>query len=125
MPLEKTTDYGKITVSDKVFEDEIARFCQQPKLYDRIWLAQKPNVKCAYDDNERIEIGFSVYVKFGESIKETTKTLSDKLAKLIYDRTGKYPGTVNINVSGVRSQTLVKRNMDLSYDYSEEQDREC
>lgn len=117
MSLERTNKYGKITVLDKVFEYMIADLCQKPKLYDRIWLAQKPNIKSSYNDEGHIELSFSVYVKFGQSIRETCQTLARMVAKIISDRTGEYPQKIKINVAGVRSQTLTRRNIDYTFKF--------
>ena len=117
MALEKQTDYGKITISDKVFEELISNFCQLPELYDRIWLASKPNIKSRYNDSGRIEINLSVYVKFGQSIKGVSKELADKIDDSICRKTGTNPSLINVNVSGVKSGTLVRRNIDIPVEY--------
>ena len=117
MPLEKNTDYGKITVSDRVFEDALTKFCQQPSLYEKIWIAPKSNIKASYNEDDRIELSFSAYVKFGQSIKGVSQTLSDKMAKLIFDRSGAYPKVINVNVAGVRSHSLIRRNIDIVIEY--------
>ena len=120
MPLEKHTEYGKISVSDRVFEDAIARLCQQPLLYDKVWLASKPNIKVSYNEDNKVILSFSVYVKFGQSIKGICKKLSDRMAKMIHNRSGEYPGSIKVNVSGVKSQTLVRRNIDYLFEYKDD-----
>ena len=117
MALERKTEYGKITISDRVFETQIAAFCQLPELYDRIWLAQKPNIKVIYNESNEIELLFSVYVKFGQSIKEVCKELADKMAEVLYKRMNSYPKKIIVNVAGVKSNSLVKRNMDIVIEY--------
>ncbi len=120
MPLEKNTDYGKITLSDRVIEDFIAQFCQGIDLYDRIWLAAKPNIKASFNKDDKIDLTFSVYVKFGQSIMKVCKELADRVAKFIIDRTGSSPASITINVSGVKSATLIKRNMDVLIEYGDD-----
>ena len=119
MALEKNTELGKILISDKIFEEAIARFCQTLDLYDNIWLAAKPNVKAQYNEEGAIKVSFSVYVRFGHSIKGLCKELADKLALLISQKSGQFPCEIDINVAGVRSQHLVKRNMDVIVKYDE------
>ena len=119
MSLEKNTELGKITVSDKIFEEAIAGFCQSLDLYDRIWLASKSNVKAVYGEEGDIKISFAVYVKFGQSIKSVCKELADKVSGFILRKSGRYPSEVLITVAGVRSGYLVKRNMDVIIKYDE------
>ena len=132
MALFKENDLGKITVSKNAIETIISKQCQSPKLYDRIWLAQKPYIR-----TERIESGnelagtelagteldrwnlyFSVYVKFGISITEVCTDLADAVAIYFKEHGGRYPEEIIVNVSGVKSAALVKRNMDVVIDYS-------
>ena len=120
MPLHVANEYGKITLSDKVLEDAISRCCQEPALYDNIWLAPKSNIVSGYNQQGDIEVGFSVYVRFGQSIKEIATKLSDSFALLLKNRFGKYPVLITVNVSGVKSQNLVRRNMDIIIRYTPE-----
>ena len=120
MPLYITNEYGTITLSDKIVEDAVARCCQEPALYDLAWLAPKSNIISRYNSEGEIELGFSIYVKFGHSIKDTATKLGDSLALIVKNRFGKYPAVININVSGVKSQNLVRRNMDIQVKYNSE-----
>ena len=117
MSISINTKYGKITISDKIIETAVADCCQTPELSDRIWLAQRPNISASYNDSKEVEMTFSVYTKFGQSIKAVCKVLADQIAELIYQRSGKYPAKITVNVAGVRSQNLVKRNMDVEFEY--------
>ena len=117
MALTKENEIGKITVSNNVIEDAVAMLCQEPDLYDRVWLAQKPGVYTKYNDNGDVELKVSVYIKFGKSIRETSTSLSNKLARLVEDKYGKKPATITINVAGIKSQNLYKRNIDVVLSY--------
>ena len=115
--LIKETDYGKITISDKVIESYVADCCQVQALYDKVWLAAKPSILAEYTEDEKMQIGFSVYVKFGQSIRAICKILADMVAEQIYKRSGTHPSIITINVAGVKSNNLVKRNMDVVFEY--------
>ena len=124
MAIEKNTDYGKVTIVDKVFEDALAALCQRPEFYDNIWLAQKPNVKVKYNQDNRIEMQFSVYVKFGQSIKAICKSFADKVASSVYKRIGEMPAIITVIVSGVKFNNMARRNMELVFEYPEESNTE-
>ena len=118
MALFRENDLGKITISQNAIETIIAKQCQSPKLYDRIWLAQKPYIRTEMIDGGGWKLYFSVYVKFGVSITEVCTDLADMVATYFKSGTGDYPETIIINVSGVKSDNLIKRNMDIIIDYS-------
>lgn len=120
MPLTKTTEFGKITVQDKVIETFISDLCQKPSLYDRIWIAQKPNIKANYNEDGDIELAFSVYVRFGGSIKDLCTELADMVREGVMRRTGDSLKKVIVTVSGIRSTSLVRRNMSLEIVYDDE-----
>ena len=120
MALNRNTDLGKITIHDKVFENIIADSCQKPSVYDKIWLAQRPNIKAAYDEEGNLELSFSVYVKFGRSIREISGELADIVRESIKVRTGDNVKTIYINVAAVRANNLVRRNMNIEIIYSDD-----
>ena len=119
MGISTETKYGKITVSDKIIEDYIAECCQRPQLYDKLWLAPKSNISAGYNEEGLIDLKFSVYAKFGQSIKGCCQILADMLADIIKKRSGNPPGKITVNVAGVRSNNLAKRNMDLEFEYGQ------
>ena len=119
MALYKENELGKITISQNAIETIIAKQCQSPKLYDQIWLAQKSYIRTEMKDGDDWTLYFGVYVKFGISISEICTELADRVALFFKESTGSYPNTIVINVSGVKSNNLVKRNMDVIIDYTQ------
>lgn len=119
MALFKENELGKITISQNAIETIIAKQCQSPKLYDRIWLAPKSYIRTETNDDDDWTLYFGVYVKFGVSISEICTELADRVALFFLESTGTYPKKIVINVSGVKSYNLVKRNMDIIVDYTQ------
>lgn len=116
MPLQRETEYGKITISNELLKEVIDDACQKVGK-DIVWPANKLNLNGSYDDDERIVLSFSVIIKFGVSINETCKQVSDYIAERIKNRSGNFPSKITINVVGVKSKNVVKRLMEVVCEY--------
>lgn len=117
MALHRETEYGRITVSNELFREAILRAFKLPACDENIWPANKLSVNASYDEAGRIKLEFSAVVKFGSSIGEMCKILSDYLAEEIFARSGKYPSSITVHIVGVKSKNTVKRSMEVVCEY--------
>ena len=117
MSLTRETDYGKITISNEIFKDSIIRACNEPECESGIWLAAKPAIEAEYGEGGRISLEFAVVVKFGVHIREICKTVADKVAEQIKAKSGNMPSTITVKVVGVKSRNVVKRSMEVIFEY--------
>ena len=117
MPLIKETDYGKITISDELFKDVIESSFDIPECKGKIWLASKHGIEAEHNDDGKIDMKFSVVVKFGEPIKRLCAAAADDVARRINLRSGQMPASIKVNVIGVKSKNIVKRSMEVVCEY--------
>jgi len=113
MSLIRETEYGKITVSNEVFKDTIELACNMPECDSDIWLAGKPAIEAEYGEDGRVSLEFSVVVRFGTPIKSLCRLVADEVAEKIRERSGKLPSMIKVNVTGVKSKSIVRRSMEV------------
>ena len=133
MTYMRDTGLGEIKISDQVIANIILDAMSETDMTDSIWPATvhgrmlgrrtrtvdsefASNIECNHSE-EGFTIEFSVIVKFGISIKKTTKDLSDR----IHDDTGYMlgimPDKITINIAGVKSRNTARRNIKAVYRY--------
>ncbi len=133
MTYMRDTGLGEIKISDQVIANIILDAMSETDMTDSIWPATvhgrmlgrrtrtvdsefASNIECSHSE-EGFTIEFSVIVKFGISIKKTTKDLSDR----IHDDTGYMlgimPDKITINIVGVKSRNTARRNIKAVYRY--------
>ena len=138
MALSRKTDLGEIKISDQIIEDMITDIFSGPDMRNKIW----PPSKYAYkigklhgiadpgsglelestsDKEGRIKIEFSVIVRFGISIRKTTREFSDKLYESMKYQLGIEPDVIIINIAGVKSKQIARRNTRVIYKYDNEE----
>lgn len=134
MTYMKDTGLGEIKISDQVIARIILGAMSEAEITDCIWPATvhgrrlghltravdsefASNIECGYSEKEGFTVEFSVIVKFGISIRKTTR----KLADMIHDDTGYAlgisPEKITINIVGVKSKNTAKRNIKAVYRY--------
>lgn len=134
MSLYKTTNLGKIKISDNVFASIMRDGMQSEGCRGRVWPATKrgkqigndvkinlndfvSSIEVELDEFGRVSIDFSVIVRFGTSISKITDILSDYIAEKVKVITGEPPGQIKIRVSGVKSKQIARRNTEVIKTY--------
>ncbi|MGI6211076.1 MAG: hypothetical protein ACOYJJ_00620 [Anaerovoracaceae bacterium] len=132
MTLMKTTDLGMITISNAVFARIIRDLMVDPKVSERIWPATRKgrlislegsetelsqNLKAGQTKDGGLELEFGVITKFGSSIRQLTKIVSDGIADELRTEFKETPLTITINIEGVRSRQVARRNTKVVYHY--------
>lgn len=134
MAFETKNDLGRLSVSDDLIADIIMKDMEAPSLKGRVWPATRHGRKIGdlprvidsefgsnidldlHDDGTSFDIGFSVIVKFGVSIREVTSDLAGKLRDDICAQTGLRPAAVTIYIAGVKSKKIARRNTKVVFD---------
>lgn len=138
MTISRTTELGKITISDLIFAQIIEKSFKLDDCKDKVWPAtlkgrqigneQKFNLS---DFSHEIEVEssadggnfiltFNVIIRFGSSIKLITNAMSDYIAETVLHRHGKRPEMIKIRVVGVKSKQTAKRNVEVIRRYETE-----
>ena len=138
MALSSRTDLGEIKISDQIIEDMITDIISGPDMRNKIWAPAKYAYKigklhgiadpgsgleleASRDEEGRVKIEFSVIVRFGISIRKTTKEFSDKLFESMKYQLGIEPDIIIINIAGVKSKQIARRNTRVIYKYDNEE----
>lgn len=138
MTISRTTDLGKITVSDLIFAQIIEKSFKLPECKDRVWPAtlkgrqigneqkfslsdfsHEIEVETSADGNN-FSLTFNVIIRFGSSIKLITGAMSECIADTVQMRQGKKPEMIKIRVVGVKSKQIAKRNVEVVHRYETE-----
>lgn len=135
MALMKENDLGVITISNAIFSQMIFDGTMTSECADKIWPATRRgrqvgiggrftdadlsmNIDVDYDEDDNIKMEFNVIVKFGISIKTTTRILSDFIADSIENLSGRKPAEITINIAGIKTrQNKARRNTKVVYRY--------
>ncbi len=134
MPLTKSTDLGDVKISEQVIAKIISGIISEPDFEDRIWPATvhgreigllhkivgaefASNIFTETAENGTYTLEFSVIVKFGESLKRITKDLSDRISESLEYVLGEGPAMITVNIAGVRSKHIARRNIKAVYRY--------
>ncbi|MGN0709149.1 MAG: hypothetical protein ACI4LM_02765, partial [Anaerovoracaceae bacterium] len=75
------------------------------------------SVSSSKNDDGGYRLEFSVIVRFGTSIRKVTKTLADEVVSAISDRFGEHISEMVINIAGVYTKNVTKRNTRVVYHY--------
>lgn len=131
MSISKTTDLGKITVSNAVFARSILESLDTEYCRGKVWPATprgrqigsgrkiNPNefareIKAEPSpEGEGPDIEFSVIVRFGAGIGKLTDAICDHLASDIEEKTGRKPRQIKIRIAGVKSKQIVRRDVEV------------
>jgi uncharacterized alkaline shock family protein YloU len=69
-------------------------------------------------DSTHISLEFSIIVKFGSSISSITRKLADEIHREILTDLGLETTQITINIAGVRSRKVARRNAEVVYRYA-------
>ena len=128
----KETERGTISVSNRVFADLIISALEKEGLEDRIWVSNRKarilenendvaaSLKVDRTESGRIDLAFSIVVRFGESISALTDKLAERLAETIYKGTARMPERITIFVAGVKSRDIARRAVEVVKEYEPE-----
>lgn len=134
MTYTRSTNLGEIKISDLVIARIILDAMSAPDMKGIIWPATvhgrqlgrrtrsldsefASNIECSYSEEEGSVLEFSVIVKFGISIRKTTRELSDRIHDDIEYVSGISTDLITINIAGVKSRNTAKRNIKAVYRY--------
>ncbi len=140
MAIIKETELGVVKVSNQVVAGIISDIMADPDMSYKIWPATEhghrigkkkgfaeiidmgdsdlaSNIEVSSDKSGNVTIEFSVIVKFGLSIKAITRSLADKIAESMHYVLGIKPSVIIINIAGVKSKQIARRNTRTIYKY--------
>ena len=134
MSLTKSNDLGRIIISNSAFAQIITTAMTVPGCSGKIWPASKRGrqlglvpkfndtelsmyIDTGFNEDGRITVEFNVIVLFGAGIRRTTEILSDVICDRIRTMMGQKPAEITINISGIRSRYIARRNTKIVYHY--------
>ena len=140
MAVTVRTDLGEVKISEQVIAGIISDVLAESEISDRIWPATAKghrigkrsmigeiidpgdsdlasNIETVTDKNGAVTVEFSVIVRFGISIKAATRLLSDKIVDAMEYILGIRPSVMIINIAGVKSKQIARRNTRTIYRY--------
>ncbi len=140
MTISRKTELGEVKISDQVAADIITAIFEAPDMSDKIWPATErghaigkrsmiaeivdigdtdfaSNIETETDASGNVTIEFSVIVRFGVSIKTVTHEFSDRIADSMLYILGIKPSRIIINIAGVKSRQIARRNTRTIYRY--------
>lgn len=138
MTISKTTELGKITISNLFFAQIIEKSFQEKHCKGRVWPATSKgrqignNQKFSLSDfaheievestadGKNLDIEFSIIIRFGTSIKLVTGIISDYIAKTIEEKQGYKPNQIKIKIVGMKSKQIAKRKLEVIKQYGTE-----
>lgn len=136
MSFVKKTELGEVRISDQIIGKIVTDAMDTDEIYDKIWPATihgrqigllpkivdaefASNMDISFDEDEKLTLEFSVIVKFGESIKSVTHILSDIIYDNIKYLLGVTPSVITVNIAGVKSKHIARRNTKAVYRYGD------
>ena len=134
MTLSIKNELGTISISNTLFSRLIYNGMEQPECAGKIWPATRRgrqlgsvpklndtelsmNVEVEQDEMQRVRLEFNVIMLFGAGIHKTTAALADYIADHIEEYSGTKPSEITINIAGVKSRHIAKRNTKVVYRY--------
>lgn len=134
MSIAKITELGEVKISDQIVAQIISDSMSAEGIKNKIWPATvhgrqigllpkivdaefASNVVINTLDDGSITLEFSVIVKFGQSIKKITKELADLVSDNMKYMLGVTASIITINIAGVKSKQVAKRNTKAVYKY--------
>lgn len=136
MSFGKNTELGEVKISDQIIAQIILDAMDHEKIRDKIWPATvrgrqigllpkivdaefASNMNIDSDENDRLTLEFNVIVKFGESIRSITRMLADNIEESLKYLLGINTSVITINIAGVRSRQIARRNTKAVYRYED------
>lgn len=135
MSIYRKTDLGTVKISNVLFAQIIVNSLRQKECLGKAWPAtskgkqigndQKFNVSDVAShiivkhssDGIDIELEFNILIQFGNSISAITTAISDYIAENIQKILGKKPNRIKINITGIRSKQIARRNLEVVKQY--------
>ncbi|MBR2546895.1 MAG: Asp23/Gls24 family envelope stress response protein [Eubacterium sp.] len=142
MAISIETELGEVKITRQVIAGIISDIMSEPGMSDRIWPATEhghaigkrsmiaeivdirdtdfaSNIEVTTADSGEVTIEFSVIVRFGVSIKTLNRTLSDRIVNDMHYLLGVSPSVIIINIAGVKSRQIARRNTRTIYRYND------
>jgi len=131
MTLARETNLGTISVSNLLFAQIIAESFKLEPCKGKVWPSSKKgrqigsNMKFHLSefanaievdenpDNGRLDIEFSIIVKFGTSIRSLCEVITDHIAQIVEEKQGYKPNQIKVRIAGVKSKQVAKRNLEV------------
>lgn len=134
MSIIKKTELGNVQISDQLIVHMISEAIEHPDLKGKVWAATErgrqiglipmraeaelaSSIKTELGEDDFLTMEFNVIVRFGISIKRITKRLSDLVADNMYYVLGLRPDIITINIAGVKSKQIARRNTKAVFKY--------
>lgn len=135
MIVTKETDLGTISVSNVVFAEIISGSIHSLGMEHTVWPSSdrgKPADKGSwtsasdtaklidvdYIDEKHVALEFSIIIRFGASISGVTRELTEAIREALRESLGLDASRITINIAGVRSRKIARRNSKVVYDYA-------
>lgn len=136
MSYNKETELGDVKISDQIIAQIVSDAMNTDGISNKVWPATvhgrqigllpkivdaefASNMNVDNDGNDGLVLEFSVIVKFGESLKHITRLLADTISDNIKYLLGISPSMITINIAGVKSKQIAKRNTKAVYKYGD------
>ncbi len=131
MTLSRETELGTISISNLLFAQVIAESFRIEACKGKVWPAAKKGRQIGSEKkfnlsefanaieieespyDGRIDIEFSIIIKFGVSISGVCEAAANYIANRIEEKQGKKPHQIKIKVTGVKSKQIAKRNLEV------------
>lgn len=138
LTISKSTELGKITISNVIFAEIIDEGFRLEKCAGKIWPATKRGRQIGNDlkysvtdlannievakglNSEGIDIEFSTIIKFGAGISSVTDTLCDYIVDTMKDRHNKSVNTIKVRITGIKSKQIARRDLEVIKRYETE-----
>ena len=137
MAISKMTEIGRITIADPVFVEALKEITEEEDLRGKIFLATKRGkivtetaglsendvaqiLRTEQEESGRYTLTFCVVVKFGESMHGLARALADRIALRSLQESGSRPAKVTVQIAGVQSKALMRRNLEIEIEYEDQ-----
>ncbi len=134
MSLKIENELGQMKISNTIIAQTIYKGVENLNLEDKIWPATPRGrqigmvsrftdselsmyINCCFNEKRIVVLEFNAIVRFGISIKKTTRLLSDFIYKNMNDYFGEGNVEITINIVGVKSKQKARRNTKVMYRY--------
>lgn len=135
MTIARENQYGKITVSDLLYAEILKDCFQKDECKGKLWPSSQKGRQIGNDskinvhelasslilesdeNGNNINIEIFVIIKFGVSIKQITTAIADSFAEGIYQFHNVKPKCIKVNITGVKSKAIAKRNLEVIKEY--------
>lgn len=115
---KEKTEFGKIVISEQTVAHGIVDEIQKNKnVYVANKMGKKSDKIIISKENDIVEVKVPVVVKFGTSIQNTTEEIFETVYNMLTGFSGIQVRKITVNVVGVVSKKLAKRNIEVSKTY--------